>query len=98
VEELIEQLRAQLAPAFPGRQIGALTGGLLHWPSVQNKRGRGEIPDECFCYQGRRVIVLRDPFLNWWISTLTQQRPALPGTFRKSNRKQQPSLAHAAEM
>jgi hypothetical protein len=73
MEEVIEQLRRALPPVFLGSASDELTGGAICWGTVQNKRSRGEIPDECFVRSGPRVLVVRDRFLDWWGATL---RPA----------------------
>jgi len=73
MEEVIEQLRRALPPIFLGSATDDLTGGAICWGTVQNKRCRGEIPDECFVRSGLRVLVVRDRFLDWWSATL---RPA----------------------
>lgn len=69
--EIIEELKAALPPVFLGSRIGDLTGGAVHWPTIQNKRSRKEIPATCFVYSGPRVLVVRDEFLKWWGATLT---------------------------
>jgi len=77
--EIIEELRAALPPVFAGTSLGELTGDAIHWPTIQNKRSRREIPDECFVRSGPRVLVRRDPFLNWWGTTLTDARQPFTG-------------------
>jgi hypothetical protein len=72
---IIDELRAVLPPVFAGSSFGELTGNAIHWPTIQNKRSRREIPETCFAYAGRRVLVKRDAFLNWWGSTLSETRP-----------------------
>jgi len=74
MQQLIEQLRQELPPVFAGTSIGALTGGALNWGTIQNKRCRKEIPDNCFVRSGPRVLVIRDPFIDWWATTLTEAR------------------------
>lgn len=64
------ELQAALPPVFAGKSFDELTGNAIHWPSIQNARSRGEIPDECFAYSGRKVLVRRDLFFNWWRGTL----------------------------
>jgi hypothetical protein len=64
VHTIIDELRAALPPLFLGGRIGELTGGAINWGTIQNKRSRREIPDECFVRSGVRVLVRRDPFLN----------------------------------
>jgi hypothetical protein len=84
MQDVIEDLRQVLPPLFAGSKIGELTGGAIHWPTIQNKRSRREIPDECFIRSGAngRVLVRRDPFLAWWGSTLKKvhstPRPQAP--------------------
>jgi len=87
VEEVVEQLRRALPPVFLGVASGQLTGGAIHWPTVQNKRAQRQIPDECFCRSGPRVLVIRDPFLDWWATTLTEARQ--PDTRRPPRRQDQ---------
>ena len=73
MEEIIDQLRAVLPPVFLGSASDQLTGGAVHWRTIQNKRSRREIADQCFVRSGPNILVVRDPFLDWWGSTL---RPA----------------------
>ena len=84
MQEIIEQLRQALPPIYLGAASDDLTGGAICWGTVQNKRSRGEIPDECFVRSGPRVLVIRDRFLDWWGATL---RPA-----RETNSRYAPQL------
>lgn len=70
IERVIEELRAVLPPVLAGQSLDELTGNAMHWPTVQNARSRREIPEECFVYAGRKVLIIRDPFLAWWKTTL----------------------------
>jgi hypothetical protein len=74
MQQLIEQLRQELPSIFAGTSVGELTGGAVNWGTIQNKRSRREIPDQCFVRSGTRVLVLRDPFLDWWATTLLESR------------------------
>jgi hypothetical protein len=74
MEHVIEELRKALPPVFAGTSSDELTGGAIHWPTIQNKRALRQIPDECFCRSGPRVLVIRDRFLDWWGSTLSEAR------------------------
>ena len=74
MQDVIDQLRAALPPIFLGSASDDLTGAAINWGTIQNKRCRGEIPDECFIRSGPRVLVVRDKFLNWWASTLQPAR------------------------
>jgi hypothetical protein len=71
---VVEELRKALPPVFAGTSLGELTGNAIHWPTVQNKRALRQIPDECFVRSGPRVLVIRDRFLDWWQTTLTDAR------------------------
>ena len=74
VLNLVEELRQVLPPVFAGTSIGQLTGDAIKWGTIQNKRSAREIPEECFVRSGTRVLVVRDPFLNWWATTLSKAR------------------------
>lgn len=71
---IIEALRGYLPPVFLGSLIDDLTGGACRWRTLQNKRSRREIPEDCFAYSGRQVLVRRDLFLDWWATTLSTSR------------------------
>ncbi|MEL7640748.1 MAG: hypothetical protein AAGU21_13985 [Solidesulfovibrio sp.] len=70
IECIIEELRAAWPPVVAGQSLDELTAGAIHWPTIQNARSRREIPAECFAYAGRKVLIVRDPFLAWWKTTL----------------------------
>jgi hypothetical protein len=74
VLDIVEELRQALPPVFSETAIGQLTGEAINWGTIQNKRSAREIPDECFVRSGTRVLVVRDPFLNWWATTLSKAR------------------------
>jgi hypothetical protein len=76
---IIEQLRAELPAVFAGTSIGELTGNAVNWGTIQNHRSQQKIPDECFLRSGTRVLVVRDPFLNWWATTLSEARQPAAG-------------------
>jgi hypothetical protein len=73
VEHLIAEMQRALPPVFLGSKIGELTGYSIAWGTVQNKRSRGEIPNESeiFIRAGNRMLVSRDAFLRWWVTTLS---------------------------
>src|SRR5216110_4123914 len=74
MQHVVEELRKALPVVFAGTSLGELTGGAIHWPTIQNRRALHQIPDECFVRSGPRVLVLRDEFLNWWGTTLSEAR------------------------
>jgi hypothetical protein len=78
MQRVIDELRQTLPPVFAGTSLGELTGGAIHWPTIQNRRALRQIPDSCFVRSGTRVLVLRDEFLAWWSTTLSdvRQQPA----------------------
>jgi hypothetical protein len=80
VREIIESLQQALPPIFLGSRADELTGGVVCWGTVQNKRSRREIPEECFARSAGRVLIIRDRFLEWWAGTLSEARrpPILP--------------------
>jgi hypothetical protein len=79
MSSVVEELKKALPPVFAGTSLDELTGGAIHWPTVQNKRSRREIPDECFVRSGPKVLVIRDPFLAWWETTLSEARQPFSG-------------------
>jgi hypothetical protein len=74
LQHVVEELRKALPPVFAGTSLGELTGGAIHWPTIQNRRALRQIPDGCFVRSGPRVLVLRDEFLNWWGTALSEAR------------------------
>lgn len=65
-DDLLEQFRAAMPPAFPLVEIDRLTGGLVHSRTLHNMRSNGSFPAECFFRSGRKVAVRRDEFLKHW--------------------------------
>ena len=80
MNDLLEELRQTLPPIWLGSRTDALTGHAICWATIQNRRALREAPEECFVRAGNRVLILRDKFLPWWISTLSDARrpPAVP--------------------
>jgi hypothetical protein len=81
-----------------GIKTDELTGGAICWGTTQNRRSRGEIPDECFTRSGARVLVIRDPFLDWWATTLSDARrpsvlPSRPPRRRRRDRADEATQA-----
>jgi hypothetical protein len=72
---VIEGFRKEWPAAFAGPSLDKLSGNAKRWSTTQNERSRGEIPAECFV-PGRPSIVLRDPFLDWWETKLSESSPA----------------------
>src|SRR6516165_5131846 len=87
MREVIEELRQALPPIFLGTRVDELTGGAIHWPTIQNKRSKREIPDNCFVKSGPKVLVRRDLFLDWWATTLSEARAAPVVTPRRGRRR-----------
>ena len=74
MQDILDQLRKTLPVVFAGTSLGELTGGAIHWPTIQNRRALRQIPDDCFVRSGPRVLVIRDKFLDWWGTTLSEAR------------------------
>jgi hypothetical protein len=72
--DLLEELQKTLPPIWLGTRTDELTGPAICWGTVQNLRARREAPDDAFARAGNRVLVIRDRFLPWWISTLSEAR------------------------
>jgi putative SOS response-associated peptidase YedK len=84
MKRLVDELRQTLPPVFAGTSLDVLTGGAIRWPTIQNKRSARAIPDECFIRSGTRVLVVRDPFFDWWSTTLSEARQ--PFTIQRRRR------------
>jgi hypothetical protein len=97
-EDIVAELRRTLPPLWLGTRTEKLTGGAICWGTTQNRRSRGEIPDECFARSGSRVLVIRDPFLDWWATTLSEARrpPVLPPPRRGRRRDRADEIAKRA--
>jgi len=72
IDQTVEELRKTLPPVFSGISLDERTGDAIPWRTTQNARSRREIPANCFIYSGRKVLVRRDPFLDWWKGTLSE--------------------------
>ncbi|WP_319540951.1 hypothetical protein [uncultured Pseudodesulfovibrio sp.] len=71
MESLRKQLTESMPPVFAGRSLDQLTGNAVRWRTIQNKRANKEVPEECFLRHGsRKVLVVREPFLDWWLGQL----------------------------
>jgi hypothetical protein len=92
--DVVDELRRKLPPIFLGAKVGDLTGHSINWGTIQNRRARRVIPgdERIFVRSGNRVLVYRDPFLDWWSTTLEPARraPVLP---RKSRRQRNSDAA-----
>lgn len=84
--DFIEQLREQAPAAFPGKDIKTYLPAAPQWSTIQNKRSRREIPDECFVRSGLHVLIKRDAFLDWWKTTLTDVRTPIDNPPPRSRR------------
>jgi hypothetical protein len=91
MQRVVDELRQTLPPVFAGTSLGELTGGAIHWPTIQNRRALRQIPDSCFVRSGTRVLVLRDEFLAWWGMTLSEARQ--PVERRRRHAKSQDAAA-----
>lgn len=59
-------LEEALPPIFPGKDLDRLTGNVLRWRTIQNRRCRREIPEDCFSkISARKIVIHRDAFIAW---------------------------------
>lgn len=72
VDALVQELKDSLPPVFAGAALDRLTGDAILWRTVQNARSNKQIPESCFVYSGRKVLVCRDAFLHWWQTSLSE--------------------------
>lgn len=75
-DQIIAQFRKTMPPVFAATELDKLTGNALRWATLQNRRGKNfkgnnmVPPPECFRYDGaRKVLIVRDVLLDWWVST-----------------------------
>lgn len=71
MELVIEELRSTLPPVFGRNYLEEKFGGAFSWAYIRKLKSEGKIPAECFVTSGRKLLVVRDPFLVWWASRLT---------------------------
>jgi hypothetical protein len=90
---VVEGFRKEWPAAFAGPHLDKLSGRAIRWSTTQNRRSRGEIPRDCFI-EGRPTLVLRDPFLNWWQTTLQGAvSPAAPNRLSRQGAGTVPDCA-----
>jgi hypothetical protein len=81
MQSIVDAVREKCPPIFPGQDLDRLTGGVIKWGTIQNKRSRREGPPEAafFRVEGQRQVnIVRDIFFDWWGTTLTSGRCPLP--------------------
>lgn len=70
---LIGEYRARMPTSFPGKLLDSLTANALRWRTIQNLRSRKAIPASCFVkISSRKVLILRDPFLEWLAADMSK--------------------------
>lgn len=75
-EDIIAEFRKTMPPVFAATEVDKLTGNAVRWTTLQNRRGKhGKTdqvpPPKCFRYDGsRKILIVRDEFLDWWLDTL----------------------------
>ena len=66
LNEVLEQMRMSMPPAFAGTEVDTYTGGGCRWRTLQNEKSRGETPPGMFLRQGdRKLWVVRDVFISY---------------------------------
>lgn len=75
--------KKELPEVFWASDLDVLTYGIISWRSIKNistpKYSGSKTPPPSFCFSrvGRRVVINRDPFLNWWESQFLNQSSAI---------------------
>ncbi len=76
-DDLISIFLRILPEVFCGRDLDKLTGKILQWRTIQNRRSRGEIPEKCFKkISPKKVVILRDLFLEWLETDMARLKSA----------------------
>ncbi len=69
----LEQLKNTMPPVFAGTELTNFTGKAYQWRTLQNEKALGKVPPEVFLRSGgRKLLVVRDPFLAFWQSKIQE--------------------------
>jgi hypothetical protein len=69
----LEQFKTDWPAVFAGVELDKMTGGGFRWRTLQNLKSTGEAPNDIFLRSGsHKLLVVRDPFLDWWQSRITK--------------------------
>lgn len=72
IHAVLQQLRETMPPLFAGSALDQLTAGGYRWRSLQNEKSLGTAPADMFIRSGnRKLLVIRDKFLEFWKSKLS---------------------------
>jgi hypothetical protein len=70
----LQNLQKNLPPLFAGTELDVLTGNGYRWRTLQNEKSAGMVPQDVFLRSGKKkLLVVRDPFLNYWQSKITNE-------------------------
>src|SRR5215471_2149752 len=73
--DLVEALRSFLPEAFPEKDAGQLSGGVLVPGTMANDRAKRKVPRHCYTHDAAgRVIIFRDPFLDEYYRPKLEKR------------------------
>ncbi len=75
-KKIIEEFRQTMPPVFAGTLIAQYTGGAFEWTHFRNMRKKRNVPDECFISSGNKLLIVRDPFLDWWLEYMDKEGEA----------------------
>lgn len=70
--DFIEDLRQSIPAVFEGKRVEHYTGGGCRWRTLQNMKSQGLIDSSCFIRDGRKILIRRDSFLDWWSKRLRE--------------------------
>lgn len=63
----LQKLKDELPPLFAGVELDRLTAGGYRWRTLQNEKSLRKVPEDVFLRSGgRKLLIVRDPFLAYW--------------------------------
>jgi hypothetical protein len=65
VRVIINELKEGMPPIVDGKALDRLSGEALRWNQVQAWIDTRDIPADCFCFDGRKILIYRDRLLEW---------------------------------
>jgi len=77
-DQLIDELREELPPIWERPRTTQLTGGVVNSRTLANRMSQSEGPSGTF-KMGRKVIIAREPFLEWFSQLIKPNVPSDSG-------------------
>ena len=98
--DLVEALRSFLPEAFPEKDAGQLSGGVLVPGTMANDRAKRKVPRHCYTHDAAgRVIIFRDPFLDeYYRPKLEKRQPIKAPSVRRNRSRAASAVAEPAPL